>query len=548
MFKNKVGRPSNEVIKKRRILKALALSIVFIAILSLTYTLTNINTKRLKGESDYPEYLNLSCEEGTACYQVGFRNGNLYQKVIDSYNDENNASLSYEDVITDEQLLSITILYAPGRDIDDVTGIERLINLRYLDLSDNNLSSIDLSNTNLSYLSLAGNNITSIDLSNLTNLEELYLSNNNLSEIDLGNLIYLEELRLSNNNISEINLSNLTNLEDLRLSNNNLSSLDLSNNLNIEDLSLDIDLYNTIDYSNLNNLYRFRNNLTMLVGEQIDINNVLNIFGVQNSELYEEGEIYTYNNGIIRTINQGYSELCFYFENSKNYYIELFVFDPILSNKYEIDNENKYIYVGNETDEEIRENIILKYEGLCSGIDSIEDIEECMSYIEKYKYFYGVKINNSILKYQFYDDKEDQTIKYNLGRIDLSSYEVNENEITVSGVFNYEEVPHDNVELEYSNNTLIVKDLNGNEVDRYTVNVRKSNETPNSNDGDEINEVEESTTNNIATEKEDITSKKTTLNKFENNAKTYDDIVKYFIIGGIAIVLIIGVIIYTKKK
>ena len=38
-----------------------------------------------------------------------------------------------------------------------------------------------------------------------------------------------------------------------------------------------------------------------------------------------------------------------------------------------------------------------------------------------------------------------------------------------------------------------------------------------------------------------------TLTKF-NNTKTYDDIMRYFIIGGISILLIVGIVIYTKKK
>ena len=128
MFKRKIGRPSNSEIKKRRIIKVVALSIVFIAILSLTYTLTNINTKRLKGDSG-PDYYGISCEEGTACYQAGFRNGNLYQRVIDSYNNETGSNLSYYDVITDEQLQTITDLDASSGYIDDATGIEKLINL-----------------------------------------------------------------------------------------------------------------------------------------------------------------------------------------------------------------------------------------------------------------------------------------------------------------------------------------------------------------------------------------------------------------------------------
>ena len=82
MFKRKIRRPSNSEIKKRRIIKALALSMAFFAILSITYTLTNINinTKRLKGDSS-ASY----CDESSSCYQAGFRDFNFYKEVIDIY-------------------------------------------------------------------------------------------------------------------------------------------------------------------------------------------------------------------------------------------------------------------------------------------------------------------------------------------------------------------------------------------------------------------------------------------------------------------------------
>ena len=101
MFKKKVGRPSNNTLRKRRILKGVLLALVFVVVFSITYTLTNISTKKLKGGS--PTYYGVSCDEESACYQAGFRNGNLYQRVIDSYNSKEPA-LSYDDVITDEQL------------------------------------------------------------------------------------------------------------------------------------------------------------------------------------------------------------------------------------------------------------------------------------------------------------------------------------------------------------------------------------------------------------------------------------------------------------
>ena len=45
MFKNKVGRPSNDTLRKRKVLKGILLLLVFAIVFSVTYTLTNINQK-----------------------------------------------------------------------------------------------------------------------------------------------------------------------------------------------------------------------------------------------------------------------------------------------------------------------------------------------------------------------------------------------------------------------------------------------------------------------------------------------------------------------
>ena len=573
MFKRKIGRPSNSEIKKRRIIKALALSIVFIAILSLTYTLTNINTRRLKGDSG-PDYYGISCEEETACYQAGFRNGNLYQAVIDRYNSENSASLTYEDVITDEQLLSITSLDARKGNIDDATGIEKLVNLKDLYLPDNNLNSIDLSNnTKLNGLDLGNNNLTSIDLSNLTNLENMDLGGNNLTSIDLSNLINLVDLKLDNNRISTLDLSNLTNLDELDICSTSITELNLPNYL----ASLDIDYLSYINNDiNINRIGEIHiNPIILQKNETFDIYNELGISSdmISNMSIYDDGEnVLSINNNVFSANNIGISEIELDLSET-NINLYFVVSDAIESNKYNINYEERYLYTGLDNNEVIVNNLYYEHELLdMLGIDG-----------------YNIDIDNSKLNISVPDPETDLEYilrPYNLGRIDLSSYEINEKEITVNGVFNYEEVPHDNVELEYSNNTLIVKDLNGNEVDRYTVvgnndpgiidpepinpennngnpapnnndennnvdnntNNNQSNNNNNNQNTNDNNKIEESTANNAVIEKEDITSKKTTLNKFEKNAKTYDDIVKYFIIGGIAIVIIVGMVIYTKKR
>ena len=123
------------------------------------------------------------------------------------------------------QLETLTELYAYGRGITDLTGLEGATGLTWLDLRDNSIDDItDLSNlTNLTELYLADNSIDDItDLSNLTNLTELYLADNSIDDItDLSGLTNLTELYLADNSISDVSpLANLTNLETLDLTGN----------------------------------------------------------------------------------------------------------------------------------------------------------------------------------------------------------------------------------------------------------------------------------------------------------------------------------------
>ncbi len=526
MFKNKVGRPSNETIKKRRIFNIVLIVIIFIVLFSLTYTLTNISTKRLKGDSG-PTYYGVSCDEDSACYEAGFRNGNLYQRVIDSYNSGNGGSLSYNDVITDDELSAIRYLDAGNGNIDDTTGIEKLVNLEELYLSNNN--------------------ITSIDLSNNTNIELLYLDKNSLNEINLNNLTNLTLLNVNENNLFSLNISHNLELEHLQINENNIGMMNFSENIKLNVLAIDYDTFSLSDI-NIDQLTTLViDGYILLKNESLDLS-TLGITMDSSVEIEDE-DVISIENNIVIAEDIGISTLI---SNSadKEITIVFIISDSIESSKYNIDYENRYIYTGLDEDEEIINNLYYEHEFL----DMLE-IDE-----------YDFDINNNLLNISIPDTDLNSNIDtkvrpYKLGRIDLSNYEVNGKVITVDSSFNYEDVPYYNVTLEYSDNELIVKDLNGNEVDRYTVNV-SGNTLPEPEEIDQGNEngtqapednssttkssnIEESTTTKVVEEK---TSKKTTLNKFENNAKTYDDIVKYFIIGGIAVVLIIGVIIYTKKK
>lgn len=83
-------------------------------------------------------------------------------------------------------MLNLTKLTAYGKGIIDITGIGYAVNLTYLDLHDNQLTSIssEVGNlTKLQHLFLYSNQLTSLpsEIKNLKRLHRLYLYNNPLS-------------------------------------------------------------------------------------------------------------------------------------------------------------------------------------------------------------------------------------------------------------------------------------------------------------------------------------------------------------------------------
>lgn len=114
--------------------------------------------------------------------------------------------------------------------------MKKLYQLKYLDLSNNNIKRINkpIYNLNLEYLNLANNKIPEIPfrLGRVSSLKHLDLSNNNidtLTSLIYPNLKYLTYLNLSNNQISALTRSfDYRYLEYLYLDNNNLMSISSS--------------------------------------------------------------------------------------------------------------------------------------------------------------------------------------------------------------------------------------------------------------------------------------------------------------------------------
>jgi len=200
------------------------------------------------------------------------------QALIDlGYDDE------LDDYVTTQNIDAVTTLEIGWKGISDLTGIEDFQNLIYLDVRSNQLNSINISsNVSLETLLISTTLLPTQDY-------------NQISYIELSNNINLKRLEIRDNNLSEIDLSNNTNLEELHIGNyhsyegNNISSIDLSQNTELRIFSIGMTNLNTIDLSNNNLLTKL--NLTSLSNmSELDITNLffleeLNIGGTPISQI-----------------------------------------------------------------------------------------------------------------------------------------------------------------------------------------------------------------------------------------------------------------------
>ncbi|WP_298155355.1 T9SS type A sorting domain-containing protein [Flavobacterium sp.] len=127
-----------------------------------------------------------------------------------------------------------------GNNIDDLAGIEDFTSLTYLDCSENNIYSLDVSSLiSLQYLDCFSNDLHSLDVTNLTNLEELYAGDNfYLDELNISDLTNLIRINVNACTISELDFTGLTNLEFINCAVTSITSLDLSDQINLTFLDI----------------------------------------------------------------------------------------------------------------------------------------------------------------------------------------------------------------------------------------------------------------------------------------------------------------------
>ena len=182
------------------------------------------------------------------------------------------------ELITREEMLTLTQLFAKNHFISDLTGLQFATNLTDLSLRDSSISDISALKglTNLRSLYLQSNSLSDISalshltnlrgmtlasplvllgisaLSRLTNLETLHLWVNSVSDISaLSHLTNLRRLTLGNTRLIDLSaLSGLTNLEWLRLEQNSVSDISALLELtNLTELNLE---RNSPSYQSIN--------------------------------------------------------------------------------------------------------------------------------------------------------------------------------------------------------------------------------------------------------------------------------------------------------
>ncbi|SEQ57313.1 hypothetical protein SAMN05421824_2012 [Hyunsoonleella jejuensis] len=139
-----------------------------------------------------------------------------------------------DNLVLTSNINTITTLDVSNSNIESLVGIEDFVALQILNVSNNVLEDLELSNlTALSNLDASNNNIKSIDFINNTNLTSVNLTNNNLEALDFSTNLFLADLVCSNNTIRSLDLSNNTAITGVDCTANTLEVLNLKNGQNV---------------------------------------------------------------------------------------------------------------------------------------------------------------------------------------------------------------------------------------------------------------------------------------------------------------------------
>ena len=142
--------------------------------------------------------------------------------------------------------------------IENLQGIEAFTALTYLDVHNNQLTSLDVSqNTALEELICSENQLTSLDVSQNTALTDLDCGGNPFTILDISQNTALETLWCADNQLTSLDVSQNTALTYLVCQYNQLTSLDVSQNTALTVLYCASNQLTCLNLANGNNLNLF---------------------------------------------------------------------------------------------------------------------------------------------------------------------------------------------------------------------------------------------------------------------------------------------------
>ena len=134
--------------------------------------------------------------------------------------------------------------------ISDLTGIEAFLNLKRLDISQNQLTALDVSMlTQLRSLDCRENQLTSLILGNNTALISAGCANNQLTTLDISGTPNLSFLTCHSNALTAIDVSGMASLMQVSCSNNQITLLTFGNNPILTHVYADDNLFESVDLS-----------------------------------------------------------------------------------------------------------------------------------------------------------------------------------------------------------------------------------------------------------------------------------------------------------
>ena len=139
-------------------------------------------------------------------------------------------------LLTGEELASITVMDLSRRDIQSLEGIEYFTALESLNVSNNRLTSLNVSGCpELVDLNCERNRLTELDLSRNTKLVQLYCCHNSLTQLDVSRNLELVFIETFDNSLTSFDCSMLKKLEFLHIDYNRLTTLNMSGNPALKD-------------------------------------------------------------------------------------------------------------------------------------------------------------------------------------------------------------------------------------------------------------------------------------------------------------------------